>query len=70
MAKRPMISTYEEDADGVEQLVYREMNDEEYKEYCELQEAHKNAPEPEHPLITQVKSMDKKDRAELKRLLK
>jgi hypothetical protein len=68
-----MINIYEPDEDGVEQLVYREMNDEEFTEWkarvaayeAQLQ-AEQNRP---HPLIEQVQSMTEVERKQLRDLL-
>ena len=66
---RPMVNVYEPDAEGVEKLVYRPMNDEEYAEHKARVEAAANRPEPEHPVITAVRNMSDKDKAVLKELL-
>jgi hypothetical protein len=69
--ERPMISTYELDDQSEEQLVYREMNDEEFEDYqqrvAEAEEREKN-PDP-HPLIAQVNEMSEEDRAALREAL-
>lgn len=68
MDKRPMVSTYEPDADGVEQLVYRLMDDVEFEGWQARQaraEVAANAPESEHPIITAVKSLSDAEKKEL-----
>lgn len=66
---RPMVNVYELD-EGVEQLVYREMNDEEFKDHKARLQATKEAEEPEHPLLMQVKNMTKEERQQLYSLLR
>jgi len=70
---RPMISTYEQDENGVERLVRREMNAAEFKQWKsdvkdsgERRKADEARP---HPLIEQLRSMSDEEIAELKRLL-
>ena len=69
MNDRPMVNVYEPDADGVEQLVYRAMNDEEFAEYETRQAAAASAPEPEHHILAAVRSMSDEERAALRELL-
>lgn len=69
MTNRPMVSTYEPDDGGVEQLVYREMNDEEFETWERDVEIVTNTPTPKHSIITQVTSMTSEERAELRQLL-
>lgn len=64
---RPMVSVYEPDADGVEQLVYRPMNDEEFADYEARQAT--VAPNPEHAILAAVRDMSDADRAALRELL-
>jgi hypothetical protein len=64
-----MINTYEPDTEGVEQLVYRPMNDEEYAQFQLDREAAKNAPDPEHPVLSAVRSMSDEDKAALRSAL-
>lgn len=67
MADRPMVNVYEPDDEGVEQLVFRPMNDEEYAVW----EADRavEAPAPVNPVIEAVRSMSDEDRAALRELL-
>ena len=60
-----MVNVYEEDENGKEVLVYREMNDEEFEE-LENREPH---PELEHPLIEQVKSMTAEEKVQLRKAM-
>lgn len=68
---KPMVNVYELDDEGVEQLVYREMNDEEFEVWTRDQEAAAafNVIEQEHPVLAQVRDMSSEDRAALKTLL-
>ena len=68
---RPMVNAYETDGDGVEQLVYREMNDEEYEVWQRDQVSAEEAAKAEsiHPLVAQVQSMSDAERAQLLELL-
>lgn len=70
MSKRPMVNVYEpDDNSGEAVLVYREMNDEEVKQWKADVRAAKDAPEPEHGLIQQVRSMTDEERKTLKEIL-
>lgn len=70
---RPMINVYEPDAEGVEQLVYRPMNDEEFAQWEADVAAHeaylKAEVEKPHPLIEQIASLSEADKAAIKELL-
>ena len=70
---RPMINTYEPDTEGVEQLVYRPMNDEEFaqwkKDVGDYQARMKAEAERVHPLVEQVASLSEADKAALRELL-
>lgn len=64
-----MVNIYERDEQGIEQLVYREMNDEEFKDHKVRLKTAKNVPDMEHPLLTQVKGMSDEEKAILRELL-
>lgn len=66
---RPMVNVYEPDEEGVEHLVYREMNDEEFKDHKTRLKVAKNLTDMEHPLLTQVKSMSDEEKTMLRDLL-
>ena len=66
---RPMVNVYEPDEEGVEHLVYREMNDEEFKDHKARLKVAKNIPDMEHPLLTQIKNMSDEERQQLRELL-
>jgi hypothetical protein len=63
-----MVSTYEPDENGVERLVYREMNDEEYADHKARKKEWKNR-DQRHPFLKQVESMSTEERDELRKLL-
>lgn len=68
--KRPMISLYEVNDQGQENLVYREMTSAEFKEHTAAQEAiAKEEAASMHPLVRQVRGMSKRDKAALKKAL-
>jgi hypothetical protein len=65
-----MVNVYE-NIDGVETLVFREMNDEEYDAWLigtKEPGAHR-ADDAPHPLLEQIASLSDEDKAELKKLL-
>lgn len=68
-SERPMINTYECDEQGVERLVYRPMNDEEFEDHKLLVKSYHAKESLEHPLITQVREMSDDERKTLKDLL-
>jgi len=69
--ERPLVNVYESDEDGVEQLVHREMNDEEYEVWQALvAEAPTPIGEEPHPLLAAVETMTDEERQALRDLLK
>lgn len=63
--ERPFISTYETDESGVEHLVYRQANDEEWADIQARQEAAANAPAPENPVLAAVRRLSPDEKKEL-----
>jgi hypothetical protein len=61
-----MINVYEGDP---EELVFREMNDEEFAQWKRDAADAAAAPESDHPLLEQVKSMTPEERATLREML-
>lgn len=71
MKGRPMVNVYEPDHKGVEQLVFRPMNDAEFADWqqvvADAKEAANNP--PPNPLVAQVAEMSDTDKAALRAAL-
>lgn len=72
---RPTVAVYEPDAEGVEQLVHRPMNDDEFAvwendrdTFVAMQAADEEAA-GKNPLVAQVEAMSDEERAQLRDLL-
>lgn len=66
---RPMVNVYELDADGIEKLIYRPMNDEELADWEARQAENASISESEHPVLAAVRSMSDEDKAALRAAL-
>lgn len=70
MSDKPMINIYELDEEGVEQLVYREMTDEEYAQHqADIAALEEQAAAQVNSLVAAVEAMSDEERAQVADLL-